>query len=651
MKSTLRILGLILLLTATVSPVFAQTGATEPFELRAVSGEQVLVEATDNDEFVVLCFLGNECPLAKLYAPRLNSILRQFEDRPVRFVAVNSNYQDSVSEIESFAETFELAFPICKDGDNRVADIFGATRTPEVFVIDGNLQVQYRGRIDDQYGPGQPRSAPSETFLVDALTALLEGNEPEVTETEAVGCIIGRRREGDAAANAVTYCNQISRMLQNHCVECHREGQIGPFEMTDYDEVVGWADMMLETIDDKRMPPWHADPDYGDFANARHLPDEARNLLSDWIDAGTPYGDEAMLPEPVEFVDGWRLPREPDIVLEMRDRPFNVPAEGTVEYQYFVVDPGFDEDKWVMAAEVVPGNYSVVHHSIVFVRPPDGELDFRGSGWLSAYVPGQGVPPFDETMARRIPAGSKLVFQQHYTPTGVEAGDITSIGLVFADPEKVTHEQFTLMGIDQDFEIPPHADAHAVECGVERFPRNGMLLSVAPHMHWRGKSFEFRMSSGGEEQVMLRVPAYDFNWQHDYQFVKPISLDEVDALNFTMTFDNSEGNRVNPDPSRYVTWGDQTWEEMVVAFFNVARPISDDSDFASSVETSEEDEQRVAEMTDRFFRELDVDNDGFVSEAEAPRAIRAFRMWRYDTDDDRMLSREEVEAQMWLRLR
>ncbi|MEZ6079412.1 MAG: hypothetical protein R3C56_28210 [Pirellulaceae bacterium] len=216
------------------------------------------------------------------------------------------------------------------------------------------------------------RAAASRQDLRIAIEELLSGKPISIPATNALGCIIGRVPHVetiDQVANSTTYTNQVARVLQQHCVECHRSGEIGPFAMDRYEEVVGWAETMMETVEQGRMPPWHADPQFGSFANARNMPEEDKQILRDWIDGGLQRGDDADLPAPLEFTDGWNMPRTPDLEIGMRDRPFVVPKDGVVEYQYFVADPGLTEDTWVTAAQVIPGKRSVVHHAIVFVRP------------------------------------------------------------------------------------------------------------------------------------------------------------------------------------------------------------------------------------------------------------------------------------------
>ncbi|MEE2640162.1 MAG: redoxin domain-containing protein [Planctomycetota bacterium] len=597
------------------------------------------------DRATVVVFIGTECPLARLYASRLEDIVSHFESK-ISVLLVSSNRQDSIAELREFKAQFGVRFPIAKDFDNRFADALQARRTPEALLLDADLNIRYRGRIDDQYSPGATRPAPRRHFLRDALDNLVKGKPIQVTRTEPVGCLIGRVRKVDNRAK-VTYCNQVSRILQKHCVECHREGEIGPFSLTDYEEIVGWSDMILEVVNQQRMPPWHANPEHGDFLNARILSADEKKLLADWVDAGAPFGDPEQLPKPRQFVSGWSLPRQPDTVISMKTA-YQVPAEGVVDYQYFVLDPGFKKDQWVSAAQVLPGNPSVVHHSIVFVRPPDGSR-FRGIGWLSAYVPGQRVASLPPGHARLIPAGSRLVFQQHYTVNGSPQQDRTRIGLVFADPGKVDHEVLTLAGIEQQFVIPAHAPNYRVSSSVSNLPVRGKLLSISPHMHLRGKSFRAFCQAGDRKRVLCDVPEYDFNWQHSYRFREPPDLSKISDLRFDVTFDNSDDNPVNPDPTQRVTWGDQTYEEMAVAFFDISIPrqagrqvrVKNPGRKPRSGDAVRQ-EQKVTEFVTGFFERFDEDGNGLVDREETPLSLGRFGFGRYDANGDGNLTREEV---------
>lgn len=614
---------------------------------RTVLGEQVNVAPDGENQIHVICFLGAECPMARIYAPRLARLADEFRDRRVQFVGINSNRQDEYGDIRRFVDKLKIRFPFVQDKGNVIADHYGATRTPEVFVLDNQLQVRYHGRIDDQYEPGINRARAKREDLKIAIEEILSGSAVSVPETTAPGCIIGRvqRRTGaQIVDNDVTYTKHVVPVLQRHCLECHRSGEIGPFAMESYAEVAGWADTMMETIDNGRMPPWHASPEYGDFANARHMPDADKRVLRDWIAGGLKEGEASDLPPTRRFAADWQLPREPDQVIRMRDRPFEVPADGVVEYQYFVADPGFTEDKWIRAAQVVPGERSVVHHAIVFVRPPDG-AEFRGVGWLSAYVPGQRTVELPPGCARFVPAGSKFVFQMHYTPNGESASDVTQIGLMFEEDDRVTHEAITLIGINQELEIPPNSASYEVEAEVPWLPEHAQLLAIAPHMHYRGKSFRL-FASEDDSQVLLDVPRYDFNWQHSYVLTEPVPLRNLETLRFRVAFDNSGDNPFNPDPSRWVTWGDQTWEEMAVAFFEIAEPRVKPVDAARSDKVDKDDgaisQERIDAYVARALEKLDANRDGRILKNEVPTVVRHFSFERFDLNGDGAATKDEL---------
>jgi thiol-disulfide isomerase/thioredoxin len=630
---------------AMAQPDAVSIGPVGPFHLTALDGSTLTISAKEDGGITVVCFLGTECPLARLYAPRLAKLAAQYAPHGVRFVGIDSNCQDSAEDLERFVTEFRLPFPVAKDRDNLVANQFHAERMCEVFVLDDALSIRYHGRIDDRYRPGVARTVTTvRDDLRIALEELLAGKLVSVPETEVAGCLIGRVKEG--AENATfTYCRDVAKILQANCVECHQAGEIGPFALTDYDEVVGWADTMVEVIDDGRMPPWHASPEPGRFANARLMSEADKQVLRDWLAAGTPYGNASDLPPSPPPARTWHLSRDPDQVIAMGKRPFVVPAEGTVEYQYFVVDPGFKEDKWVIGAEVIPGCRSVVHHCIVFVRPPDGE-EFRGVSWLTAYVPGQRTAMLPRGHGRYVPAGSQLVFQMHYTPNGSQQSDLSRVGLVFGDESEITHEVYSQIGLEQEFEIPPHAANYTVSASPRRLPDRGTLLAVAPHMHLRGKSFRLISRHDHAESVLLDVPRYDFNWQHVYEFAEPLPLESIGKLEFSATFDNSESNPVNPDPTQHVTWGDQTWEEMAVAFFEIAVPRQNASDArptpaATAAEVDQRGE-RVQRFTTQFFSRFDANSDEQIHRSELPLSMERFGFWSWDENGDESLSRTEI---------
>jgi peroxiredoxin len=361
------------------------------FQLADFRGKSWSLAEFKEKKIVVVTFLGTECPLMAHYGPRLAEMAAKYEKDGVAFLGINANQQDSLAEMAHFARTIKIEFPLLKDPGNKVADQFGAQRTPEVFVLDAKGVVRYHGRIDDQFTYGIQRKQADKTYLAAAIDSLLAGNEVAENAVEPIGCHIGRvltaKQESD-----VTYSKQIARIFQNRCVECHRPGEIGPFSLTNYEEVVGWAEMIREVVREQRMPPWHASSEHGEFSNDARLSDEDKALIDRWVEAGAPEGNSADLPPPRKFVEGWRI-GQPDQIVYMRDEPYSVPAKGEVRYQYFLVDPGFTEDKWVKAAECRPGNRAVVHHIIVAIRAPgqgprSREIEGLHSEFLTATAPG-----------------------------------------------------------------------------------------------------------------------------------------------------------------------------------------------------------------------------------------------------------------------
>lgn len=543
----------------------------EDFTLQDFRGKAWRLNEFAEKKIVAVVFLGTECPLAQRYAPRLVELQTKYGDRGVQVLAVNSNQQDSLAELSHYARVQKIDFPLLKDAGNAVADQFGAERTPEAFVLDQERRVRYQGRIDDQFTYGAQKSKVEHEYLTDAIESLLDGREVATSYAEPIGCVIGRVLTPKPDSD-VTYSGQISRIFQARCVECHRSGEIAPFSLTSYSDAAGWAGMIAEVVRDQRMPPWHANPEIGVFSNDCRLSDEEKDLIDRWVAAGAPEGDPAQLPPPPKFVEGWRI-GQPDQIIAMADKPYQVPAEGEVRYQYFVVDPGFTEDKWIQAAECRPGNRSVVHHIIVAAQPPGGRSKNAGgdldSEWLTATAPGAKPLMLPEGLAKFVPAGSRLIFQLHYTPNGTAQEDLSHVGLIFADPKKVKKEVVTQNAATHRFRIPAGANNHRVEASYT-FAKDSLMLAMFPHMHLRGKSFRYTaVYPDGENEVLLDVPRYDFNWQNAYVFPEPKRMPAGTKLQCVAHFDNSEENLANPDPTKDVTWGDQTWEEMMIGYFDL----------------------------------------------------------------------------------
>ena len=336
---------------------------------------------------------------------------------------------------------------------------------------------------------------------------------------------------GSLTAGQATFNKDVLPILQKNCQGCHRPGEAAPFSLLTYTEARPWAKAIRESVRLKRMPPWFADPHVGKFANDRSLTQPDIDTLAAWADSGAAEGDSKDAPAPVKHLTGWNI-GEPDLVLEM-PAEYHVPATGTIDYTYFVVPTGFTEDKWVRFAEVRPGNRKVVHHVIAFIREPGskwlagavpgkpfvpGKSDREGDGLgqiLVGYAPGTVPVKFDEGQARLVKAGSDIVLQLHYTADGKEQTDRSKIGMVFAK-EPPTQRVITMAALNTKFVIPPGVADHKVTAEII-LKEPTTLTALIPHMHLRGKAFEYRVVyPTGETQELLRVPKYDFNWQLTY---------------------------------------------------------------------------------------------------------------------------------------
>ena len=391
-----------------------------------------------------------------------------------------------------------------------------------------------------------------------------------------------------AAQAEVTFNKEVLPVLQKHCQECHRPGEAAPMPLLTYKDARPYAKAIKQAVLSKKMPPWFADSHFGKFANDRTLAQTEIDTLAAWADSGAKEGKEADAPAPKSYAAGWTIGK-PDLVIDM-SVDYTVPAKGTVDYTYFIVPAGFTEDKWIEKIEVRPGARSVVHHIVLFSRAPGskylkdaplraafvppqkkqaerkpdtGAGAFAGLGddyneMVSVYVPGGLAYETKPGQARLIKAGSDLVFQMHYTANGKETVDRSQVGIVFAKeaPKQRVVNTFIM---NPNLHIPPGAPEHRVEAKVQLF-EDVVLQSLFPHMHLRGRAFQYVAKyPSGESETLLKVPNYDFNWQLTYQLEKPILLPKGTELTATAWYNNSPQNRFNPDPKADVYWGDQSW--------------------------------------------------------------------------------------------
>lgn len=507
---------------------------------------------------VVIFIQGNGCPLVQKRIPELNRMNEEFRDQGILFCMLNANRQDDRASILAEARAFGIAMPILIDEAQLVAQSLGVERTAEAYLIQApDRKIVYHGAIDDRLSYQAEKPTAENHYLKDAIKALIAGAGGEIdpVATQAPGCKITFPKFPDP----LTYTKDIAPILAENCLSCHTKGGLGPFSMSSYRKVAGWSEMMAEVIMTKQMPPWHADPQIGEFSNDCSLsPEEAHKIVT-WISEGAVKGDG---PDPLlnfkPVIPAWHL-GEPDRIIKLPAQ--KVAPEGVFDYRYVTIESPFDRDVWLTASEVRPGNTRVLHHVIVTSHPAESR---KPEQWITGYAPG--------TQGQRYPGGSsvflkkghKLRFQLHYTASGKAEIDETQLG--FHLSEEPTAKIFqTAVVIHNKFQIP----AGEMNYGVSKtlpIKKGITLYAINPHMHFRGKFMNFEAEfPDGRRQPLLSVPNYNFNWQRTYVFENPLHLPAGSKVHLSNAWDNSILNRHNPDPGKTVKWGEQSFDEMFFA--------------------------------------------------------------------------------------
>lgn len=533
---------------------------------KAVTGAATTVPVA-GAKFTVVALTSTTCPLCLRYGPTLARLEDAYAKKGVQFVFVNPESDANGAEVKATIKRLGLNGSYVTDP--AWARKLGAKTTTETFVLDAKGQVRYRGAVNDQYSIGAALPKPRHNYLVGAIDALLAGKAPPVASTPAPGCLLAL---SEPIVAVPAYHGNVEAIVQKNCLSCHREGGVAPFKLDSYAAVKARAPMIKYVVETGIMPPWHAAKGSGPWRNDRTLSEADRNALMTWADKGTPKGDPKRATAPPQFVPGWTIGK-PDAVLSL-PKPIAIPADGVMPYENVDVPTDFAEDRWVRKIEIVPSDRRVVHHVLVFVRqsgPRKGgrlarlaEATEGLGGFFGGYVPGNSAMVYADGIAKRLPKGAVLRFQIHYTPNGTATTDRTKIGLVFAP--KPEHEVRTIGLVNLRFAIPPNAPNHEVTAQITT-PSDAEILSFLPHMHLRGKAARYeRIAGDGTRSTMLDVPKYDFNWQLNYIYKEPLRINAGDKIVYTAWYDNSEGNRANPDPSKTVHWGEQTFNEMMLGY-------------------------------------------------------------------------------------
>jgi hypothetical protein len=551
----------------------------------------------DGGQALACVFIGRECPVAQQYLPTLAALHEELSAKGVRLLAIYANGGDDLMDMAKHAHDADIPFPVLLDVDHRLADVLDVQRTPEVVVLDKNLEIRYQGAIDNQYTSRGRIANATQPYLQNALHNLLAGKPVEPKYVAASGCPL-ERQPRPLPTREINYYRDVAPIVQQRCQACHRDGEVAPFALMTYDDAYYNCEKIAEVVSEKRMPPWHGflNPDLGRLQNDHSLREDEIETILAWIAQGCIEGDPKQAPAEIVWPKpgAWRIGK-PDFVYKMPE-PFKVPKSGIVDYQFFRVPLNFAEDRWFQAVEVKPGNTTVVHHVGVHIVPSSGRK-YEGFAGMAAlygiageqgrlindYVPGDtyNAKEYPLHQAVRIPKGSDLIYELHYTPNNREAAtDQSMVAFRWAPKppeEEVLTEVFRKpMG---RFRIPPGA-AHFKMTDVYYFPHDVWIDAIRPHFHLRAKSFRLQIvkRNANDEIVsqddVLTVPVWDQSWQRTYELEKPFWLAAGTELVATAVFDNSWLNPNNPDPKAVVSWGQQTTDEMFSVRFKyrIAKP-------------------------------------------------------------------------------
>jgi|UniRef100_UPI0037837BCD Ca2+-binding EF-hand superfamily protein/mono/diheme cytochrome c family protein len=549
--------------------------------LKTLDGKDIKLSAAAGKNGLVIALFSASCPISGKLAPETVRLEKDLAAQEVKLLLVNAPPGQKGDEITKFITDHGLKSTVALDADGKLAQSLAATTTTEVFLLDATRTLVYRGALNDQYGLGYAKEQPAHHYLRDAVASMLRGESAEIAATSAPGCALDLPAQSTVASTNVTYHRDIARIMQANCVECHHSDGVGPFALDSYDALIEHAGMIRKQVERRAMPPWFAaaleGQTHSPWANDRSLSERDRAELLAWLASDRPKGDVADAPKPRQFPCEWSIGK-PDAIIAAA-RSISIKAEGTMPYQHVTVTTDFPEDRWVRGYEILPTERQVVHHVIVTVfekgRKVRGGGEEGSEGYWAAYVPGNTKQIYHEGFARKLPAGATVSFQIHYTPNGKAVQDTMRMGLLFAKepPKYVVH---TTAMPNARIHIPAGAANH-IETAQRKLPTDINAMAWMAHMHVRGKAFKFEaISPDGKTETLLDIPRYDFNWQLRYDYAMPRFLPRGTTIKITAVFDNSSANPANPDPTKSVRWGQQTFDEMMIGYLEHYTPLNPD---------------------------------------------------------------------------
>ncbi len=569
------------------------TDAWPTASLQRLDGQSLDLRSEAKERTAVVTFLSPECPVSNGYVPVLKQMTSETCGKEVSWIVV---YPQAVSleSMTKHAKEYQLPGVAFRDVNGDLARQLAVSMVPEVVVLTKEGKVAYRGRIDDRYiKRGGSAREPRQHDLKDALIAVNAGKSPAKSYIQPIGCPLPTMEKESASTNnsTVTYTKHVARVLQDRCVGCHRPGGVGPFALTEYESAKSWAPDLVALTQSGQMPPWKAVAGHGDFINDRRMTDADKKTLADWLAADCPKGDAKDMPAPRIFTDEWTR-GTPDVILKPSES-YTVSAAGEDEYRCFVLPTDFTEDKFIAGFEVMPGNKKVVHHVLLFIDtsgmaekldaadPGPGYATTAGfpgfvpSGGLGGWAPGNTGRPMPEGTARLLPKSARIVMQVHYHKSGKTEQDQTRVGFYYAKGE-VKRGIFDLMVLPLrarfgGLNIPPGDLSYECKASLT-LADDYFFYSTTPHMHLIGRDMKVVATlPDGTKKPLIFVSDWDFNWQESYRYKEPIALPKGTKLDMSAHFDNSASNPNNPnDPPKKIVWGEQTKDEMCIAFFEVS---------------------------------------------------------------------------------
>jgi hypothetical protein len=588
---------------------------------------------------IVLITQMDGCPISRSQAPAYKELQETYAGKGVRFFMLNSSLQDKREAIVQEAKDYGYTMPILLDTNQLVGESLGVKRTAEVYVINPKTwQVVYHGPVDDRsdYGGGQKKVA--HHYAADALDALMAGKPVEQASLASKGCLIDFPAK--VQPQKISYAHDVAPILEKNCVGCHEKGGIGPFAMSDYAMVKGFSPMIREVIRTHRMPPYNADPSVGQYSDNKNLSPHDIKTLVHWVEQGSPRGDG---PDPLaahqHVAAEWPLGK-PDLVIDVPE--YTIPATGVVDYQHpWALNPE-KEGHWIKASTIKVEQRQGVHHLLTgYLKdvPAPGQQAYENKWGASVggYAVGAESEIAPTDVGTYLPPGGAIGMQAHYTPFGKEATDHSQIGIYFyKDNQKPKYVLHTSVVVDNTIVIPAHERRHH-EVAYLTFPHDALLYAAFPHAHYRGYSADLWLYyPDGKKKLLLALPRYDFNWQRDYTFATPVKIPAGAKLVTHYIYDNSKENPANPDPNKTITWGEQSWDEMLYTAirYRWVDETSDhqlpqydrdlnkdrmlgmlDDNLDGKIEKTEL-KSRMGDMLGKYFAVMDKNHDGAIDEAE-----------------------------------